>query len=723
MKNTTLKSGLLKAAFALAVAGLATIPADSWGQQMVRKYATRQAYETGGIGLTSTSSRPLAVDMDPQTSANMTIGVGVLPIVSLYLDFNPNPAATGTYADMIPAGTPITIKFTAPAGLLSVGAAIQIQAISNLSKNGSDVESNHTNIGTAISGASLIGLLNGQGQKEITITPSAAFQGIRITFDGGLLSAATGTEVFGAYIMEPAVGDINCDDRLDVMSGVTSNDLANLASGVGSVQDPLNVMDGDNTTYAQMNMGVQALNATYINTVFNSVSKLGDKIDIVLQNSTGGLIDVGLLNAFQIKLYNGPILTKTITNDPSLLSLTILGGAGDIYTLSATIDDAVFDRAEVIYGGVLSGLNSMRIYEVTRKAAAPTLTAAEEDIYVYAGQSAALSATPGATGDVVGWFDGIGGATVANPYPTTAVDGGTTIDVFAAAIRTGCNENSEFIAAHIHVIGFGTETPTDGMVSTPYNGSVAIINPTATPTPPDFAYTITSGTLPDGVVMDPATGQLTGTPTTTSTYSFDVTVVDDANGGITVGTFSYVILIDVVLPIEGTELKVAVQNSSVALNWNTLSETNNVGFDIERSQDGKAFRAIGNVATQAIDGNSAQKMAYNFQDNTPLEGANYYRVKQTDKDGKFSYSNVAFVQFKANSNFHVYPNPATDKVTVTGKDMQQVVVYNMLGQRVLTATANGETLVMNTADLAAGNYTLQIISKGNTNTFSLVIGK
>src|SRR5690606_33519586 len=144
-----------------------------------------------------------------------------------------------------------------------------------------------------------------------------------------------------------------------------------------------------------------------------------------------------VLTNFEIRLYEGQTLTKTIANNSSLLTLDLLSGATDIYTLTAVIDDGVFDRAEVIFGGVAGVLDGLRVYEVNRKTADTILTAAEQDLYVYAGQSVILSSSPGATGYVVAWFDAIEGTSVANPYLTTAADGGTTLSVFAAATRSG----------------------------------------------------------------------------------------------------------------------------------------------------------------------------------------------------------------------------------------------------------------------------------------------
>ena len=81
-------------------------------------------------------------------------------------------------------------------------------------------------------------------------------------------------------------------------------------------------------------------------------------------------------------------------------------------------------------------------------------------------------------------------------------------------------------------------------------------------------------------------------------------------------------------------------NNEVNLKWITATETNNDYFTIERSSDGRNFEKI---LTQHGAGNSNQPITYNATDRYPLSGTSYYRLKQTDYDGKFTYSDVRVV--------------------------------------------------------------------------------
>lgn len=101
-----------------------------------------------------------------------------------------------------------------------------------------------------------------------------------------------------------------------------------------------------------------------------------------------------------------------------------------------------------------------------------------------------------------------------------------------------------------------------------------------------------------------------------------------------------------------TNLKATQNNQSVLLDWKTEKEVNNLEFQVERSQDSINFSLIGSRASQASDGNSNTVLNYNFIDGSPLNGQNFYRLKQLDKDGKYRYSDVIkmnFTSFKIES--------------------------------------------------------------------------
>ncbi|MBI4647218.1 MAG: hypothetical protein HY738_11690 [Bacteroidia bacterium] len=93
-------------------------------------------------------------------------------------------------------------------------------------------------------------------------------------------------------------------------------------------------------------------------------------------------------------------------------------------------------------------------------------------------------------------------------------------------------------------------------------------------------------------------------------------------------------------PIELLNFNGACYDKKIVLNWSTASETNNDYFFVERSEDELEFSSIGIISGA---GNSNNILTYHFVDESPFSGISYYRLKQTDYDGAYSYSGVVAV--------------------------------------------------------------------------------
>jgi hypothetical protein len=123
-------------------------------------------------------------------------------------------------------------------------------------------------------------------------------------------------------------------------------------------------------------------------------------------------------------------------------------------------------------------------------------------------------------------------------------------------------------------------------------------------------------------------------------------------------------------------------NKRIILEWITASEKNNRFFTVERSKDQLQFEPLtivpGALTTQA-------QQIYTSYDQYPLAGAGYYRLKQTDVDGKFTYSKVVSVT-NFQHVFAVYPNPVHGReITLlfnSGSAATTIDIYNALGKRV-----------------------------------------
>ncbi len=112
------------------------------------------------------------------------------------------------------------------------------------------------------------------------------------------------------------------------------------------------------------------------------------------------------------------------------------------------------------------------------------------------------------------------------------------------------------------------------------------------------------------------------------------------------------------LPITLLSFEAQPVIENVAITWTTATETNNDYFTVERSKDGLNFEAIIEIDGA---GNSNEVLNYKVTDFSPYEGTSYYRLKQTDFDGKFAYSNVEAVEFGKpvqSQEWTVFPNPS-----------------------------------------------------------------
>lgn len=132
-----------------------------------------------------------------------------------------------------------------------------------------------------------------------------------------------------------------------------------------------------------------------------------------------------------------------------------------------------------------------------------------------------------------------------------------------------------------------------------------------------------------------------------------------SNGNLQVDHFRITVYSTSTLPIELLEFTAEPAGNEVRTKWVTATEQNNDYFVVERTQDGVTFESIGTVDGA---GNSAFAHSYELFDPDPLEGVSYYRLKQVDFNGIYTYSPFAAVTFTHHIETSVYPNPSSDGV-------------------------------------------------------------
>jgi len=177
------------------------------------------------------------------------------------------------------------------------------------------------------------------------------------------------------------------------------------------------------------------------------------------------------------------------------------------------------------------------------------------------------------------------------------------------------------------------------------------------------------------------------------------------------------------LPITLLEFNALVTDKKqVALTWVTVSEHNNKYFEVERSQDGSSFEK---VLTLDSKGNSANAQDYDALDASPLTGTSYYRLKQTDIDGKSTYSKSVRVNIALENELKAYPNPTTSilNLQITGAATKQLTygIYSIDGKLIAEQKINNDLTIISTSNLSNGVYLLKVKDKSTlVKSFKLI---
>ncbi len=201
------------------------------------------------------------------------------------------------------------------------------------------------------------------------------------------------------------------------------------------------------------------------------------------------------------------------------------------------------------------------------------------------------------------------------------------------------------------------------------------------------------------------------------TYYFRVY---DYYGSGTEGNFSVLASGGAILPVSLVDFSGKKVGAANLLSWHTVSEINNNGFDIQKSDDGLNFISIGFQYSKAVVGYSASKIAYQFIDEN-TQGNSYYRLKQVDKDGRFTLSKVILIRSEISGPFvhvFIYPNPSSNFVNISlVADRSQSGVINVtdiagkiVSMKKVQLLQGQQNINLNIEGLTAGSYFINIIT-------------
>jgi hypothetical protein len=154
------------------------------------------------------------------------------------------------------------------------------------------------------------------------------------------------------------------------------------------------------------------------------------------------------------------------------------------------------------------------------------------------------------------------------------------------------------------------------------------------------------------------------------------------------------------LPVTFVNFTADKSGEKVVLHWQVTNELNNSYYEIERSNGNGTYTKIGTVTAQGGGATSS----YQFVDANPtLAGSNFYRIKQVDKDGRYSYTPIRLIKFDTRNIFTVTPNPATNFINIYTSD---------LGLRINLFDANGKKVASNVMSSGSLQLSLSGLSKG-----------
>ena len=178
------------------------------------------------------------------------------------------------------------------------------------------------------------------------------------------------------------------------------------------------------------------------------------------------------------------------------------------------------------------------------------------------------------------------------------------------------------------------------------------------------------------------------------------------------------------LPVELLYFTASYSNSIVALDWATMSETNNNYFTIESSKDGVSFTLLAEIDGA---GSSNKKNFYHFDDNRFLQGQVFYRLLQTDFDGKSTYSPISSVYVPVRNISEPFPNPTVSLLNIPvnfdNGATTTIFVEDMEGNSILTqevSTVQGNHAVLDISGFVPNIYIIRVEDSANTKTYKVV---
>jgi len=187
-----------------------------------------------------------------------------------------------------------------------------------------------------------------------------------------------------------------------------------------------------------------------------------------------------------------------------------------------------------------------------------------------------------------------------------------------------------------------------------------------------------------------------------------------------------------VIPVELVLFSAQPSSGAIILEWETVTETNNQSFEIQKISDNGFWSTIALIEGK---GSTTSRTSYIYTDNAPLQGLNQYRLAQRDYDGSVHIVGETEAYYVTEAMFHLsqnYPNPFNPETKISycipAPGMVSLVLYDALGRQASVLVneerpAGTSEITLNAEHLASGVYYYMMVSGGYTQYRKLMVVK
>lgn len=323
------------------------------------------------------------------------------------------------------------------------------------------------------------------GNYYFAITPNQSYNRIEIVdhTDALLVGTFNSMKVYNAFYTE---GVNSCDMAFATSYDGSGGTLDLIGLGAAGVQNQQNAIDSDANSYSHVSLGLLAVAGTISQTIyFNSTSNPTDQYHITIQLDNPSILNLGLADGLKIEALSGTTVVHTY-DVGTILDLDLLGllSNGQKATIPISPGQS-FDRVRVTLSSLvqLNLTKGLRIYDIYRSPAAPTIAVASQNLTLCGSQSVTLLANTASENELV-WYDS---STSTTPIAVTAYNVGYTTPIlnstttyYVAARKIGCSNLSSRTPIVVTVISIPVAADISNSATvTASCGGVAVLAPTS----------------------------------------------------------------------------------------------------------------------------------------------------------------------------------------------------------------------------------------------------